>query len=335
MKWAVLALLIATTAHANIWTDATKSDTSRELYDHEMAAGDELARDANSQTISPVEVGRFIASSIKAYRAAAQARPEAGEPYFRIGRLLYSFYFECDSFSAQLQHPPLTGCPEESGMDLFHPEQAQQIIDAWDAFEARAPLDPRLGALDDSVLFRRAILHTKFATRDHLEHAAHDYEEILALSDPADQVDTVVNNLAETYMMLDRLDESIATYGEALRRSPRPEASLGLAVALDRAGRVDDAREEILSIGIEGIQEFVHSVERHDTFFVPEGEKFYYFALIAEATGGYDRAIGLWREYIQSGAHPEFQPRARQHITTLLATPKTPPRDPPYREVPP
>ena len=342
----VLALLIATSAHANVWTDAAKSDAGRELYDHEMAAGDELARDANSPTISTGEAGRFIASSIKAYRAAAQARPEAGEPYYRIGRLLYSFYFECDGFTEQLQHPPLAGCPQESGMDLFHPQQAQQIIDAWDAFEARAPLDPRLGpaglsssanigAADEDILFRRAILHTKFATHDHLVRAAHDYEEIIALSDPSDVSDTVLNNLAETYMMLGRLDESIAIYGEALRRSPRPEVSLGLAVALDRAGRADDAREEVLSIGIEGINEFVRSVDGYHTFFVPEGEKFYYFALIAEATGSYDRAVGLWREYIRSGAHPEFQPRAKQHIATLLAAPKTIPRDAPYREVPP
>ncbi len=345
---AVLALLIATSAHANVWTDATKSESSQELYDHEMAAGDELARDANSQTISPVEIGRFIESSIKAYRAAAAARPDAGEPYYRIGRLLFSFYFECDRFREQLQHPPLAGCPEESGMVLFHPAQAQQIIDAWDAFEARAPLDPRLGpasvsssanvdAIDEDVLFRRAILHTKFATRDHLEHAAHDYEEIIALSDRSDPPDTVLNNLAETYMMLDRLDEAIVLYGEGLRRSPRPEVSLGLAVALDRAGRTDDAREEVLSIGNEGIALFVRGVEElpHNTFFVPVGEKFYYYALIAEAAGEYPRALDYWRKYIQSGAHPEFQPRAKQHIATLLTTPKTTPRDAPYREVPP
>src|SRR5215216_4448039 len=89
-------------------------------------------------------------------------------------------------------------------------DRANDIIAAWDAFEARAPLDPRLsvGAFggaygDDEILFDRAILHTHLATKAHLQAAAADYEKILSRFDGDNGATSrVLGNLAETYMML-------------------------------------------------------------------------------------------------------------------------------------
>ena len=57
----------------------------------------------------------------------------------------------------------------------------------------------------------------------------------------------------------------------------------------------------------------------HQTFFVPYGEEFYYFALAYEAFGMTESAIEYWQKYLMSGAHPEYQPRAKAHLDPLLA----------------
>ena len=74
---------------------------------------------------------------------------------------------------------------------------------------------------------------------------------------------------------------------------------------------------------------------RGDTFFVPEGEKFYYFALGEEAFGLDDDAINFWRLFLNSGAHPQFQPRAKAHLDALLKKRrKSPlPIEPPWRGI--
>jgi hypothetical protein len=64
------------------------------------------------------------------------------------------------------------------------------------------------------------------------------------------------------------------------------------------------------------------------TFFVPRGEEYYYFALAHEAFDENEEAIEYWEKYIQSGAHPEFQPRAKAHLATLSAKRHTIPKAP-------
>jgi hypothetical protein len=59
-------------------------------------------------------------------------------------------------------------------------------------------------------------------------------------------------------------------------------------------------------------------VLRGDTFFVPEGEKHYYFALSDEAFGFDEEAIDNWKRFIASGAHPQYQPRAKAHLEALM-----------------
>jgi tetratricopeptide (TPR) repeat protein len=321
----VALVLVATVAEANVWKraiDAGSPDPSQDVYDSEMKSGDELTLQATAtHSASKENIRQLVQHAIASYRNAAQAKPEEAEPYYRIGRLIYSFYFECgDSPMYQVNPSPL--CPDSSAP--YDKKRAQEVIDAWDAFEARAPLDPRLspmrddaGSIDFNVLFHRAVLHTRLVTKDNLIAATKDYEKIVARSDSPDE--TTLSNLAETYMMLDRLDDAIETYRAALRSSRNTETLYGLAVALDRDERGQQARELILAQGEQAMAEFHRRVSvLHQTFFVPYGEEFYYFALSAEAFGMTESAIDYWNKYLRSGAHPEYQPRARAHLEPLL-----------------
>jgi tetratricopeptide (TPR) repeat protein len=128
----------------------------------------------------------------------------------------------------------------------------------------------------------------------------------------------MLGNLAETYMMLNRLDDAIATYLRAISLgAARVSTVYGLAVALDRDGAGDQAIRRIQSHGTEGYDSFDRDYKHKSVFFVPAGEAHYYFALANEALGNYGAALELWNRYIASGAHPEFQPRAREHIEQL------------------
>jgi tetratricopeptide (TPR) repeat protein len=321
---ALLAIaLAATTAHANVWRHAIETgtpDPAQDVYDSELKSGDELAVQANSHGASPATVRQLVQHAATSYRNAAAAKPGEPEAYYRLGRLLYSFYFECsDSMMQSMNMSPL--CINDP--TVFDRKRAEEVIDAWDAFEQRAPLDPRLSVHlgESEVLFHRAILNTKLATKDHLNAAARDYEKILARSDTGDDAggETVWSNLAETYMMLDRLDDSIDTYREALRRGAQTATLYGLAVALDRDERSAQAKDLILSQGAESMEQFLQSVARGHTFFVPRGEEYYYYALAHESFNRPDEAIEYWDKYIRSGAHPEFQPRAKAHLDALRA----------------
>lgn len=318
-----LVLTASSVAHGNVWKRAIESDTparaAQDKYESEMRQGDEYALKANMAGASLREIRQQIQNAVMSYRAAAAAKPDEGEPYYRIGKLLYSMYFDCTGSYARHRASPLC---DRSGR-YFDRKRAEEIIAAWDAFEERKPLDPRLsvGAFGDTeILFERAILHTKLATKEHLEAAARDYEKLLARHDGRyGAAERILGNLAETYMMLGRLDEALEMYREALRDASDTSTWYGYAVALDRDENPDLALEIIRSLGRDQRQEFYLGVMRGSTFFVPEGEKYYYFALADQAFGLDEEAIENWRKFIDSGAHPAYQPRAKAHLASLLA----------------
>lgn len=338
---ALLLLLVASAAHANVWDDALRHgapDPAQDKYDSEMKDGDEHVLLANTRGTSKKEVLHQLENAIISYKAAAAAKPNEGEPWFRLGRLLYSFYFECSDVQ---NVPPMLRSPLcNADVRTFDRKRAEETIGYWDEFEKRAPLDPRTSVVlgDSDILFHRAILHTKLATPDHLKAAAVDYEKILARQDLGEgAAENVVGNLAETYMMLNRMEESIEMYKEALRGASNTSTWYGFAVALDRDERGQQALEVIQSLGREQRDAFHLTVIKGDTFFVPEGEKFYYFALSDEAFGFDDEAIDNWKRYIDSGAHPQFQPRAKAHLEALLVKKKhkgpAVPFEPPWRGI--
>jgi len=321
VKWlAVAALLAGGAARADVWQQAIdhgSPDAHAIEYDAKLRMGDDLAEQANSHDVSAANVRRLVDLAASSYREAAAAEPSQGEPMYRLGRLLYSFYFECtDQLALRWSMSPL--CATTGPFDRKH---AEEVIAAWDEFEKRAPLDPRLSVdvgEESEILFKRAILNTRLATKPHLEAAAHDYEKLLARAQTSEIGGSpVLSNLAETYMMLDRLDDAIDMYREAWLRGSQTSTVYGLAVALDRDDRGTQAIDLILSQGVGSVNDFHTSVLRGETFYVPEGEKFYYFALLDEAFGKTAEAVENWRLYINSGAHPEFQPRAKAHIDAL------------------
>ena len=318
----LVALAVSSVAHADVWQQAIDNgshDSKREIYTTEMQSGDELAEQATAQAASREAIRTLVQHAAQSYRNAAAVEPNEAEPYYRLGRLIYSFYFEC---SANTSYNPSPLCGPDA--QFFDRKHAQEVLDAWATFEKLAPLDPRVGVLRDDglsadfdLIFRRAILHTRFADKPNLELAAKDYETILARSDNVDEI--VLGNLAETYMMLDRLDDAIEAYRRALRSALRSETVYGLAVALDRDERTAQARDLIQSQGEQALTDFERNITTGRTFFVPAGEEFYYLALAYEAYGLDEIAIEDWQKYIQSGAHPEFQPRAKAHLDALEA----------------
>jgi tetratricopeptide (TPR) repeat protein len=316
------AQAVADGKRPDVWQralDPSADETSREVYQRELRSGDEHVSLAASGSIAVPAIRDQVQRAIDAYRKAAAAQPSAAEPYFRIGMVLWSFYLQnCDS-DPRFGHTrsPLADC---SPPDAINKTIAAQMIKAWDTFEAKAPLDPRLSGGPGSLLFSRAIIHTKLATAPHLAAAARDYEAIIQRTDGKGEALTLVwGNLAETYMMLGRLDDSIQAYKEALRQGGRVASWYGLAVALDRDGRAALARDVILAQHPAGYRQFRSDVDGHGTFFVPHGEVFYYYALAEEAFGFLDEALDHWHKFVASGAHPQYQPRAREHIDALLA----------------
>ena len=329
----VLAIVLATgAARANVWQRASDPAAAAvaDVYDDAMRQGDELASRATARSATLREIEQLVQHAVDAYKVAAKARPGEGEPWYRIGQLLYDFYFDCTNDRLGFLPPPSLLC-DNAHADHKHGNEA---IAAWDEFEKRAPLDPRVSYTDSEgaeLLFERAIIHTKLVdpgdTKDnlrHLEGAARDYKKIIDRIDSSmtgtEFYEEVVGNLAETYMMLDKLDDAIETYREALRHGASVATTYGLAVALDRDERGGEAFDVIRRVGEEEVSAFQRAVMIEDkVFFVPKGEAYYYFGLLEEAWGHYADAAKFWQLYIASGAHPEFQPRAKQHLDALQA----------------
>jgi tetratricopeptide (TPR) repeat protein len=327
IRAALIVLALAAPASANVWRhaiDQGSPDALQDIYDTAMTTGDEQTLQATSAGISAAAVRSTLNNAVTAYRNAATAKPDRAEPYYKIGRVLYSFYFEpCNERQVYMQHPsPL--CPRDpKSFDAVH---AKEIVEAWNMFESLAPLDPRMSvdretgsAVAFNLLFHRAVLETQLSGPDNLGAAVKDYEKILARSDVPDE--TVESNLAEAYMMLGRLDDAIDTYRQALRTNRTTETMYGLAVALDRDERTDQAHDVISAQGEQAMAEFHRRVAEHLTFFVPEGEESYYFALAYESFGMTDSAIEYWKKFLVSKAaavHPQFKQRAREHLDPLL-----------------
>jgi len=311
-----VVLGVAALAHASVWDRAALSpedENARDLYDARMLEGDTATLSSTIQSANIATTVAAIKRAEAAYRAAAKQRPREGEPYFRIGNLIYEMHFDCDQLMSRLP---------TCGAGLATPERMQVAVEAWDEFEKRAPLDPRVG----EILLKRAILNTKLVNgtatdKVHLAAAARDYQAALDRSDGlagTNGDEQLLGNLAETYMMLGRLDDAVATYLRAVTvGAARVSTVYGLAVALDRDGSGDQALRRIQEQGTQGFDAFDKEYHRGAVFFVPAGEANYYFALASEAFGNYGAALEYWNRYLTSGAHPEFQPRAREHVDQL------------------
>lgn len=326
---AIAALLAsAAPASANVWQQALDEGVQDE-YDKALATGDGYALQANAASQTAVTVSRLVDLAVDQYDQAAKLRPSVGEPYFRIASTLESFYTDCPTVPRAYrvqQHVPQT-CPDMGRMiDL---SRAKQAVSAWEAFEARAPLDPRIS----EALFSRAILRTKLVEgakdpKPLLVGALSDYLALLDRNDglSASDPDQVWGNLAETYMMLGRMEEAIDAYREALKNGANASTAYGLAVALDRDGSPSEALDTIRAHTVEGFNEYRRLLALGAVFYVPRGEEHYYLALIFEAFESYRESLAEWRAFIASKAHPQFLARAKQHVDAITAKLKAQPQ---------
>jgi tetratricopeptide (TPR) repeat protein len=271
-------------------------------YDLAMDEGDEAAIAAAGGAASPATIKKKIELAVRAYERAAKADPKKAEPHWRASNVLYGFYLDCDNGYDKL-------CDNK---DAKH---RRRVLEHWHAFEDKAPLDPRV----TSMLFDRAILHTKLATEDDLRAAVLDYEALIDRSDQRLDLGTVYGNLAETHMMLGDLDRAIEFYRLALKNGGQSTVAYGLAVAYDRDYQGAKAREIFAAYGDTQFQSFREALEdgTEQTFFVPEGEAFYYLALGYESLGHDALAVEAWKRFLDSGAHPPYQPRARENLNRL------------------
>jgi tetratricopeptide (TPR) repeat protein len=329
MKRSVLliAALLAVTApaHGDIWENATRppNAVAMDLYTSLLQKGDDAALAAASQSVGPTTAVKMVDSAIEAYRGAANVNPKAAEPFYRIGTILNAFFFDdCDGSGFRIRVPPVT-CTAR--FDRI--EKAREMVAAWDRFEELAPLDPRI----NDLLVTRAITRTKLVGMSTtpiplLEAAAKDYQAVLDREDGMLRERfsgglglLVLGNLAETHMMLGNIERAIEVYIDAQRMGARSSTMFGLAVALDRDDRGGDAFAVIRGLGEEQFEAFRTEWESGNVFFVPAGEEQYYFALASEALGHHGEAIDYWKAYLRSGAHPKYQPRAKEHLDRLLA----------------
>ncbi len=268
-------------------------------------AGLDLEASHSNLELSPVERLRVINRAIQAFEDAGKIDPTAADPPYYLASLLTYGKLECRTCD-------------------FEPQLAAKVIASIDAFEKRAPLDPRLSL---SLLTKRAIYHTRLAglvtgepARQHLVAALADYrtaiERYAGLR--ADN-EIVYGNMAETLMMLGDVEGSIEQYRQALRVRPSTSITLGLAVALDRDERGTEARSLLRDLGSSSVVEWEMQVSAGDVFYVPEGEVYYYRGLVNEAFGNYAAAIESYNRFIQSKAHPQFTPRATANRDALRA----------------
>jgi tetratricopeptide (TPR) repeat protein len=331
MRRALLILIaIGSTAHAeDFWSTMTDDDAAamaRKNYEKAMEEGDSLASLAISRATNNDEMKRQLELAIRAYENAELARPDAPEPHYRAGLILRNFFVEC------APRLGLTWCIPGHPMTT----KAAKMADEWTAFVTLAPLDPRV---DYALMFDIAIANTHAVStitdpakaQPRLEAALRFYQAALERVNLFDQnTKERLGNMAETYMMLGRIDEAIATYEEVVRGSADSSTTYGLAVALDRDEQGAKAREVIRTLGADEFETFKTRVADGDVFFVPDGEVFYYLALCEDAFGDDERAAIDWQHYIDSGAHPQYDDRARANLKALEKRKhKKPPAAPP------
>jgi tetratricopeptide (TPR) repeat protein len=306
----------AVTAHAeDYWSSAAEDpDTAiaRRNYEREMQNGDNSTLLASSAAIGQRDQKRLLLNALRAYENASLARPAEAEPHYRAGLILRNFFVECAQSTAM--------CAKGHA----RPDLSAQMAAHWTAFEKLAPLDPRI---DFDFLFDRAIAHTHAAgdgvkrevAEAHIAAALVDYQAALKHTDlTRTNRRNLSGNMAETLMMLGRLDESIELYESTLRLNGDTSTIYGLAVALDRDEQGAKARELVRALGVNELDDFRRKVREGDTFFVPDGEVYYYLALVEEALGDPEEAINDWQHFIDSAAHPRFDARAQANRDALI-----------------
>ncbi len=195
--------------------------------------------------------------------------------------------------------------------DLGHYDRAARAL-----LRARA-LDSQ-GAFAREVAFRLGVIRVY---QGRCDLAVPEYLRSLELETDGEAKAIVASNTAECYMTLGRLEAAIVFYRLALEFRPGyPGALWGLAVALDRAEHITEAREAARA-GLAADRRLDYIVGQ-GVFFVPAGEVHYYLGMAYEAGGKKRRAVGAWRAFLESRQDSPWRYRAVQHLIDLGVRPR-------------
>jgi tetratricopeptide (TPR) repeat protein len=188
----------------------------------------------------------------------------------------------------------------------------------------RARQDDPIGALAYEIAEMLGIVYS------HLERftdAVAEYDRALQLlagepdmvtSSQRQQRAQLLGNSAEALMALGKLDEAIRRYAlaESIDHSDLATLqALGLAVAYDRDGQLTkshDALQRALAAD-PGLRTF----QSDEVFFVPEGDRHYYWGLLQQEFANRDEAIQSFRDFLAEVPHSRYASRAREHILEL------------------
>tara|TARA_R110002073_G_scaffold241497_3_gene403342 strand:+ start:29419 stop:30417 length:999 start_codon:yes stop_codon:yes gene_type:complete len=278
------------------------TDDKAEKFRALMQEADDLALDSIQYDTPPQDRAGLAEKAMRAYEAASELNPESPEPHFRAAMV-------SNQFATEANFPA--------------PRALDRAIAHLEAFENLAALDPRL----PSVYFQRSILRTKRDGKENLEKGVADYESQLALIDQSAiearvQTGIILSNRAELLMMLGRLEESIASYEQALEFGDAITHGYGLAVALDRDGQGFRARQVARKFAL---MDTGNALGVNGTFYTPAGEVFYYEAIRAESLANYRLAETAYRAFLQRLPNSQFAPQARKNLEAVKPKAKSQP----------
>jgi len=294
----------------NFWERAIGGKAAPDEYAEAMRLGERQAMAAyDAHDDRRVGDQKLIADfAIRSFERAAAADPTRAEPHLQIA--LFIFNLELND-------------PGDGQLLGDKARKANRVLAEWAEFERLAPLDPRVY----DYLNDRALLETKLATPESYAKAIADYERMIRYAtatrgDSGNQA-TRMANMAEVCMMTSDLPRAIRLYGQSLEISPDYLAGFGLAVALDRDGQAQKAREVIRVHASEGhlldyVQRMTGRSFGGNVFYVPNGEVHYYLGLIHDSPGHQALAISEYQEFIRARAtDPAFKKRAQANIDDL------------------
>ncbi len=289
----------------------------QQKYRATIQAGDDQLMIAMGSAQNTFRASENIKVGLDLYRQAIALAPDEAEAYYHLGSVLTSIVLDCKNASAN----PIskTWCHSSFALDKT---LAREAVRAELTFIRLAPRDPR----SEQCLESTATMLTKITGTQELRQAIEVYREILERQDPDNPSSVTLPNLAEIYMMLGDLEPAIAAYSQAVVGGADASAILGLAVALDRAGQGQQARQLVRSIGQESLARWQAQLIDGRVYYVPTGEFHYYLGLLYDAQGDNFRAAQHYDMFVESGAHPQFAKRAKQNKANLRAAPRPPGR---------
>jgi tetratricopeptide (TPR) repeat protein len=304
---AALAALVALVAPAAAddeldfdWADATvESEKDVEFRTLMRRARDLIQRASEAM---PREGPDLAIRAAETLARASALRPRDPTPHFMAAETIYGWDLEIKNAEKWLAR------------GVHH----------YSEFIRLAPRDPRLSR----ALFNRSIMLTKQAGTKDLEAkfkaALADYERQLAMLDQVSpdgdtrrDLGRILSNAAELYMGVGDLDTAIEMYLEALHFHDYNLYKYGLAIALDRDGQRGKAHDILREVLANPDERERLSINRQGVFFVPEGDKSYYFALIWEVRGDFRKAADYYRRFIAALPDSPYIERARESLAEV------------------